>query len=93
MENQGEVVSPQGWYVYILKSAKSGRFYVGYTNDPEARLAKHNDGAVTGSRYSRPWVLVYTERYDDAREARQKEYHLKAQKSPKFLEALVEMGG
>jgi predicted GIY-YIG superfamily endonuclease len=33
-------------YVYVLRSAKDGQFYVGLTRDLRARLQLHNNGKV-----------------------------------------------
>jgi putative endonuclease len=47
------------WYVYICQ-AKTGRYYVGITNNPERRLDKHNTGM--GSQFARdqgPFTLKY----------------------------------
>jgi len=32
------------FYVYILKSEKDGKLYIGYTNDLKRRLEEHNSG-------------------------------------------------
>ncbi|MDP2918981.1 MAG: GIY-YIG nuclease family protein, partial [Dehalococcoidia bacterium] len=34
------------FYVYILQSEKSGRYYIGSTGDIPTRLAQHNAGAT-----------------------------------------------
>jgi predicted GIY-YIG superfamily endonuclease len=34
------------FHVYILQSEKTGRFYVGHTQDVQERLARHNCGAM-----------------------------------------------
>jgi putative endonuclease len=44
-------------YVYILQSHDSGHFYTGITDDVEARLSKHNSGAVTHTSKFRPWRI------------------------------------
>jgi predicted GIY-YIG superfamily endonuclease len=45
-------------YVYILKSLKdSGRYYTGLTDDLEARLNKHNEGACSHTAKHRPWRI------------------------------------
>ena len=45
-------------YVYILQSlAAEEHFYTGITDDPKARLAKHNAGAVTHTSKFRPWRI------------------------------------
>ncbi|MEI6479299.1 MAG: GIY-YIG nuclease family protein [bacterium] len=32
------------WFVYILKSLKDGRYYIGSTSDIEKRVERHNHG-------------------------------------------------
>jgi hypothetical protein len=32
------------YYVYVLRSEKDGKFYVGYTNNVRKRLEQHNSG-------------------------------------------------
>jgi putative endonuclease len=34
------------YYVYILKSLKRDRYYIGYSEFPERRLQEHNSGKV-----------------------------------------------
>ena len=34
------------WYVYVLESERTGRFYKGCTNDITRRLSEHNAGSV-----------------------------------------------
>jgi putative endonuclease len=45
------------WYVYILKSAKDGRYYVGSTNDLKQRLREHSEGQCESTRHRRPLQL------------------------------------
>ena len=44
-------------YVYILESLDSEHFYIGVTDDPDARLAKHNAGEVTHTSKYKPWRI------------------------------------
>ena len=76
-------------FVYILRSKRNGRYYIGQTTDPEARLQSHNAGLVKATRYQRPWTLAYTESCPDLTAARKREYELKRWKSRKLLDALV----
>jgi len=48
-------------YVYVLKSLKDGKFYVGHTDNLERRLSEHNKGKVTSTKYRCPFELVYYE--------------------------------
>ena len=74
---------------YILQSEKNGRYYIGYSSNVTARLASHNAGVVKATRYLRPWKLVYTEPFDTATSARQREWALKAMKSRVAIERLI----
>jgi len=77
------------FYVYILQSLKNSSYYIGYTEDLNERLVMHNAGRVKGTKYRRPFIIVYTEIYSTATEARKREYYIKRQKSRKFIEDLI----
>jgi putative endonuclease len=77
------------FYVYILRSIPTGRFYTGSTQNIAARLEKHNAGHSAATRAYRPWELVYCECFDTRREALRREYEIKRQKSRAFIEALI----
>lgn len=66
-------------YVYVLgtATARGVRTYVGWTVDPERRLAQHNGG--TGARSTRggQWALLYVERHETRVAAMSREWHLK----------------
>ncbi len=76
-------------FVYILESQRNGRYYVGFSADPEKRLAAHNDGSVKATRHLRPWKLIYREEHPDPTSARRREYQIKAMKSRKYIQALI----
>ncbi|HJM91330.1 MAG: GIY-YIG nuclease family protein [Alphaproteobacteria bacterium] len=77
-------------YVYILgsRSGSDQRTYVGWTNDLEARLAKHNDSTGARSTRGRTWVLLYAERYRTRGLAMSREWHLKRDR--KFRKTLLD---
>ncbi len=77
------------YFVYILRSISTGRFYTGSTQDIDARLAKHNAGYSAATQAYRPWELKYSERFDTRGDAIRREYELKRQKSRAFIEALI----
>jgi putative endonuclease len=55
-------------YVHILQSIVGEHFYTGITDDLDARLSKHNSGAVSHTSKFRPWrVKSYVAFPDDAR--------------------------
>lgn len=48
------------WFVYILQSETTGTLYTGASNDPWARLEKHNAGkGAKFTRSRRPWKMLY----------------------------------
>jgi len=55
-------------FVYILESLSEEHFYSGITDDLDARLAKHNAGAVTHTSKYRPWrIRTYVAFAEEAR--------------------------
>lgn len=66
------------WYVYIAE-ARTGRYYVGITTEPERRISDHNTGK--GSRMAvnqGPFTLVYTSPpLPDQSSARKREIQIK----------------
>ncbi|HEY48654.1 MAG TPA: GIY-YIG nuclease family protein [Dehalococcoidia bacterium] len=77
------------YYVYILKSQRKGGFYTGFTKDVVKRLSQHNTGKVKSTKHLIPFDLVYSEAYQNAAEARKREYYIKSQKSRQFIEQLI----
>ena len=68
-----------GNFVYVLGSNGKGgpRTYVGWTNDLDNRLSKHNAGTGARSTKGRTWQLLYAEKYTTKKEAMSREWHLK----------------
>lgn len=46
------------YYVYILQSAITQKFYCGQTDNIEARLERHNKGLVKSTKHGMPWKLI-----------------------------------
>jgi putative endonuclease len=82
-------VTPAAW-VYILRSDRTGRFYIGHTTDILRRLALHNARAVKATRHQAPWTLAYTEGHSDTTSARKREWELKKLKSRIILQRLID---
>ena len=67
------------FYVYILQSLKSGKLYIGHTDNLKRRLDEHNTGR--GGKYTRqngPWKLLYYEKQSDRSSAMKREQYLKS---------------
>ena len=77
------------YYVYVLKSRKIDRYYIGQTDNIDKRLERHNLGLVRSTKPYCPWDLVYCETYRSRSEAIRRERMIKAKKSKEYLEYLV----
>lgn len=80
-------------YLYILKSLKTNRYYIGSSENPQRRLTEfHNLGKVKATKNSLPWKIVFVQEYLEIKTARQIEYKLKSFKSRKILEKIISDG-
>lgn len=66
------------YYVYVIRSEKDGRFYVGMCVDVARRLKEHNAGKTFSTKGFRPWKLLLTEALPTRMEARIREKYLKS---------------
>lgn len=66
-------------YVYVLgtRTKRGIKTYVGWTLDPERRLAQHNAGTGAKSTRGFTWALLHVERHDTPSAAMSREWHLK----------------
>lgn len=67
--------------VYILKSSKYDRHYIGYSQNPEKRLQQHNNGDVRSTKAYRPYEIIFTEEHLTRSKAMKREKELKKMKS------------
>jgi len=65
------------FYVYVLKSKKDKKCYIGSTNDLRRRFKEHNDGKIFSTKNRKPLVLVYYEAFRSEKDARKREQTLK----------------
>lgn len=49
------------YYVYVLRSERDGRLYIGFTNNLEKRLELHNSAKVESTKHRAPFNLIYYE--------------------------------
>jgi putative endonuclease len=78
------------WFVYILRCS-DGTLYTGYTNDVDARVAKHNAG--NGAKYTKsrlPVELCYKEELSSKSLAMRREYGIKQKTRAQKLALLSE---
>jgi len=78
------------YYVYVLKSLKNNKRYIGYTSkDIFKRLKEHNRGCNKWTRQNRPFILLYSEEFDNKKEAIKRELFLKSGQGRKFLDDIL----
>jgi len=75
--------------VYVLKSIKDRKRYIGYTSDIKKRLKQHNHGEVKSTYRRRPLKLIYLEEYNDILEAKRRERFLKTGQGRKYLDKIL----
>ncbi len=75
--------------VYVIKSEKDGRLYVGMSSRVDERLKEHNNGNTFSTKGYRPWKIVYVENCGDRITARRREKYLKSGCGKEFLKATL----
>lgn len=65
------------FYVYLIKSSKTGEIYIGLTNDLKRRIKEHNNQQSFSTKLGTPWHLVYFEAYKSEKDAALREKGLK----------------
>jgi putative endonuclease len=65
------------YYVYIIQSVADRSYYKGYSENPTARLAQHNNKESRYTSSKVPWILVYVEECFDKTSALKREKVLK----------------
>jgi len=64
---------------------KDGKFYVGYTDKLEKRIAEHNDGKAASTKYRIPFELVYYEACKNQKDALRRERYLKTTYGKRYI--------
>jgi putative endonuclease len=75
--------------VYILKSLKNSRYYIGSTIDLKRRLIEHNSGSSKYTSLTRPFELVFSQDFDNIKVARRIELKLKRLKSRRIIDRII----
>jgi len=73
------------FYVYLLKSDKFDKQYIGYTADLKRRLVEHNQGLNLSTKPYRPWKVIYYEACVNKDDAKRREHYLKTTQGGRLL--------
>ena len=71
--------------VYVLKSLKDHKRYIGMTRNIVQRISQHDARQVKSTKHRRPLQLVYTEEVETREEASKKELFFKSGKGREYL--------
>lgn len=89
-EERGGSSVKMEWFSYILKSEKTGRYYIGSSSDPITRLLeRHNKRLVRSTKSGVPWKIVYQEEFLTRQDAYRREMQIKRYKSGEAFKKLV----
>ena len=66
------------FYLYVLSSVPTGRYYIGITADVGRRLHEHNSKMGRWTSRFRPWELIGIEQYPNRKAAYARERLLKS---------------
>jgi putative endonuclease len=77
------------YYVYILRSLKDKKFYIGTTSDVIARIKFHNAGLQRSTKHRVPFELAYCEETDSKQEALRREKQIKSYKGGEAFKKLL----
>lgn len=73
------------WYTYVLKSKKSGKWYIGLARDLRKRILRHNAGLNKATQGGVPWGCIYCEVSLERQDVRAREKYLKSGMGRRYL--------
>ncbi|MDD4990375.1 MAG: GIY-YIG nuclease family protein [Candidatus Pacebacteria bacterium] len=73
------------WYVYLLKSRKNGKWYIGFTRNLQKRILSHNAGKNLSTKSGVPWKVIYCEIGLSKEDAQAREKYLKSGMGRRYL--------
>lgn len=80
------------FYVYVLKSLKNNKRYVGFTSkDVKIRLQEHNSGSNQWTRQNKPFKLIHFEHFEIKTKALKREKFLKSGQGRKWLDENIDI--
>jgi len=77
------------FYVYIIKSSKTNKYYIGYTNNLERRLFEHNHNNTQSLKNKGPFILIYKEQFINKLDATKRERQIKSYKGGNEFKKLL----
>ena len=77
------------YWVYIIQSQTTGRYYCGHSSDPDGRLRQHNDPQYSFSkntkRFPGPWEIIWKRSCENRGQAMEIERAIKKRGIDRYL--------
>ncbi len=77
------------FWVYIIKSVKTGGYYTGSCSNIEIRLKEHNYKQTKSTRHKGPYGLVYKQGFEHKQDALIREKQIKSYKGGRAFKKLI----
>lgn len=79
------------YFVYVLKSLRDNKYYIGQTNDFERRVRQHMLGRVASTKNRRPFRIVGSKMFKTRSESMRMEHQLKlnGEKKREFIDKII----
>ncbi|XOV92786.1 MAG: GIY-YIG nuclease family protein [Bacteroidota bacterium] len=87
MESGGPFAKSNMYYVYIIESESDTRWYIGYSENLETRIADHNNNRSKYTRNKGPWKLIFKMSFVQKTEALKFERKLKKLKNKNYIKS------
>lgn len=78
------------YFVYIIHSQVTNRFYIGSSKNVHRRVIQHNSGSTRSTKSGIPWKIVTTEEFQQKSDALRRERQIKSYKSGRAFKALIQ---
>ena len=75
--------------VYILRSLRQKKLYIGYTTNLERRIEEHNTGKSAATKPYAPWEMIFYETYNNSVDAKRREQYFKTSKGKSTLRMML----
>jgi len=75
------------FYVYVLRSQKDKKLYVGFTKNLKLRFERHCKGLCESTKNRRPLILIYYEACLKQQDATRREKYLKTTYGGRYLKS------
>ena len=79
--------------VYIIYSLTLDRYYIGHSQDLDARIYCHKNSGSKSTKAANDWSLKYSEQFETRGQAMKRELEIKRKKSRKYIEFLIRSAG